>query len=149
MTQIIQQRTPHDCAVAAMAMLTGKTWEETHAIIGHLVDYEGERRGMRDEQQALKLLGFDYRFENGRPVGDISCMRRPFGIAADFYRQFAWGRRALMSVPSLNRPGGWHMIFWDGARVYDPSPLKTYSKFDELLPDELVLFRESPAAPCA
>jgi hypothetical protein len=37
-----------------------------------------------------------------------------------------------MIVPSLNRPGGWHMIFWDGNRVWDPSPKMVYAAWQEL-----------------
>lgn len=143
MTDLIQQRTPHDCALACMAMLTGKTWEETNAIIGHLVEYEGERRGMKDKQEALELLGFSNDYENGENVGTYSAMRRPYCISPEFFRSITWGRRALLSVPSLNNPGGWHMIYWDGAKLFDPSTKKTYAEWSDLKPNEIVIFREA------
>lgn len=142
MTDLIRQRTPHDCAIACMAMLTGRSWEDTSALVGHLVDYEGERRGMRREDEALKLLGFDDRWENGEPVGSVSHLHRGFYISPEYFRSIAWGRRALMAVPSLNIPGGWHMIYWDGTKVFDPSPLKTYTRWCDLKPDDMHLFRE-------
>lgn len=144
MTTLIQQRTPHDCALACMAMLTGKTWEETNAIVGHLVDYEGDRRGMKDEQEALELLGFTNDYEAGECIGTFVHAHRGFYISPEYFRSMAWGRRALMSVPSLNNPGGWHMIYWDGSRIFDPSPLKTYSRWADLKPDNMSLFREKP-----
>jgi hypothetical protein len=140
---LVKQRTSHDCALACMAMLTGKSWAETNAIIGHLVVYDGNRPGMRDDQQALKLLGFDYSFENGASVGDISCTHRGFYISPEFYRSMAWGRRALLTVPSLNIPGGWHMVYYDGHNLFDPSLGKTYGDFNKLLPEEIIVFRET------
>ena len=127
-----------------MAMLTGKTWEYTNSIVGHLVEYEGERRGMRDDHEALRLLGYDDRSENGAAVGNVVHLHRGFYISPEYFRSMAWGRRALMSVPSPNKPGGWHMIYWDGARIFDPSPLKTYTRWADLKPDNMSLFREAP-----
>lgn len=146
MTVLVQQRSPHDCAVCCMAMLTGRTYEDVRAVIAELLDETGERRGMRNEQEALRRLGFEHSFHHGQPIGDISCTRRGFEISPEYYRGAAWGRRALMSVPSLNFSGSWHMIFWDGSRIWDPSPLTAYTTFEQLRPDEMVLFRETPAA---
>ena len=53
-----------------------------------------------------------------------------------------WGRRALVTVPSLNIPKGWHMVYFDGLNVFDPSLAKTYEHVTQLEPNELVLFRE-------
>lgn len=140
MTEIVPQRTPHDCSICSMAMLTGRTYEDVLETVGDTFDPKG---GMRLEQKALQRLGFKYTHENGEAVGDIVCTHRGFYISPEFYRSMAWGRRALMTVPSLNRPGGFHMIYWDGRRVFDPSMMKTYTEWKQLLPDELVLFRET------
>ena len=123
-----------------MAMLTGRDYEDVLATVGDAFEPE---RGMRYDQDALKRLGFAYTFQNGHPVGDVVCRHRGI-LSAEAFRGFAWGRRALLSVPSLNREGGWHMVYYDGRAVFDPSPLKSYRCFEELMPDELVLFREGP-----
>lgn len=74
-TQLIKQRTAHDCAIACMAMLIGKSWEDTNAVIGHLVDYDGDRPGMRDEQEALRLLGFSGEFQRKHTQNSLNCYR--------------------------------------------------------------------------
>jgi hypothetical protein len=138
---IIVQRTGSDCAICCMAMLTGRSYEDVLSTVGDAFDPE---RGMREEQKALDRLGFRHEFERGEAVGDMVCTHRGYAISPEFYRSMAWGRRALMSVPSLNSQRGWHMIYFDGATVFDPSPLKRYTSFDELRPDEIVLFQERP-----
>jgi hypothetical protein len=143
MTMLVQQRTPHDCAICCMAMLTGRAYEDVLATVGDAFDPE---KGMGHEGQALERLGFDHTFANGVPVGDFTCCHRGYAVSPEFFRDFAWGRRALMNVPSLNRPGGWHMIYWDGAKVWDPSILKTYDQWAQLRPEEMVIFREVIAA---
>lgn len=139
---MIKQRTPSDCAICCMAMLTGRPYEDVMQVVGDAFDPE---RGMRQEQKALQRLGFVYRFDNGRLTDDstMACRHRAFEIAPEFFRGLAWGRRALLSVPSLNIPGGWHMVYYDGREVLDPSTRKTYSAFEELRPDDIVIFREA------
>ena len=140
MSALIKQRTPHDCVICSLAMLTGRSYEDVVAAIGDVFDPE---RGVRYEQKALERLGFSCRFENGEPAGDFVSLHRAYAFSPQFFRSLAWGRRALVSVPSLNYPDGSHMIYWDGIAVLDPSDKKTYQRFDELLPEELVLFRET------
>ena len=139
MTILVKQRTPHDCAICCMAMVTGRIYQEVIDIVGDAFDPE---KGIRRDQEALKRLGFNYTFENGEAVGDIVCTHRGFYISPEFYRSMAWGRRALMSVPSLNYEGSLHMVYFDGINIFDPSPGKTYTQFRDLRPDEMVLFRE-------
>lgn len=122
-----------------MAMVTGRPYED---ILGTVGDAFEPDKGMRHEQLALKRLGFSYTFSNGEADGDIVCRHRGFEISPEYFRAFAWGRRALMSVPSLNLAGGWHMIFWDSRRIFDPSPRLVYEQFIQLKPEEMVLFRE-------
>lgn len=138
LTSLVQQRTPYDCSVCCMAMLTDRSYEEALTSIG---DAFHPTEGMRREQKALERLGFSHTFSGGEAIGDVVCRHRG-PLAPEFFRQFAWGRRALMTVPSLNYAGKWHMIFWDGVRVWDPSPGKAYQAWVELMPDELVLFDE-------
>jgi len=142
MPSLIQQRTPHDCAICCMAMLTGRTYEDVMTIAGS--DFDPER-GMRNEHAMLDRLGFKYTFENGHAVGDMVAMHRAYALSPDFFRGFAWGRRALLSVPSLNYPGQWHMVFYDGHTLFDPSPGRTYARFEDLLPEEIIIFREGGA----
>src|SRR5262249_28678854 len=63
-------------------------------------------------------------------------------IAPAYFLKFTWGRRALVTVPSLNNEGGHHMVLWSGREVFDPSTRKRYERWQDLRPSEIVLFRE-------
>jgi hypothetical protein len=140
MSRLIQQRTAHDCAVCCLAMALGRVYETTLIEVGDTFDPE---RGMRYVTKALERLGLSYTFDNGEPTGDFVNMYRGHIMSPQFFRSLAWGRRALMSVPSLNFPGESHMVYWNGDRLLDPSALKVYERWDQLLPEELTLFRET------
>ena len=65
---------------------------------------------------ALEHLGFKY---------DEDFVRLTFTnggvIPRDEVEVITYGRRALLTVRS-RRGRGWHMVFWDGRKGYDPSP---------------------------
>lgn len=140
MTVLIQQRTPSDCGVCCLAMVTGRPYEDVLAAIGDAFD---PVRGLGDEGRALDRLGFSNAFLDGYPVGDFTRLHRGYAVSPEFFRDMAWGRRALLSVPSLNKEGGWHMVYFDGRELFDPSTRTTYQRFRDLRPEELVLFREA------
>lgn len=122
-------------------MATGRTYEDVITAAGDNYSDKGVRR----EGEIIKALGFEQKYNGTRePTGDFLGLHRPWGIGPEFYRRMIWGRRALVSVPSLNNEGGYHMIFWDGSNVLDPSLKKTYRTIEELNPTEIVLFREAP-----
>lgn len=123
-------------------MIVGRPYEEVAAAIGDVYDPE---RGIANTSMALARLGIPqvYHADLHQPSPGHYFMHR-YVVGPEYLRMFAWGRRALMSVPSLNHEGGSHLIFWNGLRVFDPSRLKTYTDFDQLLPNELTLFRETP-----
>lgn len=61
-------------------------------------------------------------------------------LAPEYFLHFSWGRRAILAVPSLNIEGSFHSVYWSGSRLFDPCTLKTYSEWEQLRPDELILF---------
>lgn len=140
MTTLVVQRVGSDCSICAIAMLSGRAYEEIVELAGK--DYD-PNKGMWSVQGTLERLGLSHAYENGQPIGDFVQLHKGFEISAEFFRSLAWGRRALISVPSLNIPGGFHMVYCDGRTVFDPSPKQRYERFDQLLPVELVLFREA------
>lgn len=142
MTTLIKQRTDIDCGVAALAMASGRDYDDVITTIGDAYD---EDIGLQRVQEALKRLGFKNEFANGEPIGDIVCLSRDWCITPAFFRRLIWGRRALVTVPSLNTKGVWHMVYFDGSHVFDPSPKQTYTEYKQLEPNELVLFREVKA----
>ncbi len=138
-TALVEQREKSDCAICCIAMATGLSYEEVMAAAG---DAYQPGKGTNREYEILQRLGYKYTFERGEPVGDIVARHRDWCISPEFFRSMLWGRRALVSVPSVNFAGGHHMVYWDGRRIWDPSRLKRYETVDQLLPDGIVLFRE-------
>ena len=139
MTALVKQRTRMNCAICCMAMLTGRDYDDVMAAVG---DAYNPVKGMRYDQKALKRLGFTFSHEKGQPMGGAVVFMRGI-LAPDFFLHMAWGRRALISVPSLNYSDSTHMVFCDGERVFDPSPRLIYVQFYQLKPDEVVLFQEA------
>jgi hypothetical protein len=140
MAELIYQRDTSDCAIAAIAMATGFTYEE---VLHAAADDYTPGKGTFGSYKVLERLGFRYSFKNGRPVGDIVSRHKDYSLAPECFRDMAWGRPALFSVPSLNIPDGTHMVYYDGYEVYDPNPpsRKRYTNFDELMPTNVILFR--------
>lgn len=141
--ELIYQRTPHQCTIATVSMATGRDYDEVLRI--GLEDgcyVEGE--GCRATSLLLEALGYNNEFQFGECVGDFISLRRDFAHSAESFRLIAWGRRAILSVPSLNKAGGSHSVFWSGRELFDPNPpdRKRYAAWDELLPTNAVLFRE-------
>lgn len=144
MTQLIYQRTASQCAIATIAMATGRDYDEVLAA-GMKSGAFSEDQGCRSLAEVLQELGYDYSFSNGHPVGDFVSRYRAFETSPEFFRAFSWGRRAIMTVPSLNITDGDHSVYWDGREVFDPNPSERlrYVSLDQLLPSELILFREA------
>jgi hypothetical protein len=68
-------------------------------------------------------------------------------LAPEFFRHFSWGRRAILAVPSLNLEDSFHSVYWTGRKLLDPSTRKTYERWSELRPDEIILVAEAGAHP--
>lgn len=99
-TNFIQQRMPADCAIAALAMFLGKSYEDIarHCSGAELVQY-----GLPwpRERHICSLFKVDVE------VVDVSLLN--------------WKRAAILTVPTLNEPGGGtHAVYWDGRRAWDP-----------------------------
>lgn len=137
MPELIKQRTTSDCAICCLAMLTGLCYEAVIEAVGDSFDPE---KGMRRDYVALNRLGFQMSNKMDG-TGDFIRLHHSI-LTPSYFRIFAFGRRALLSVPSLNIEDGLHMVYWDGYEVFDPANGKTYSRFEDLLPEEMILFQE-------
>lgn len=126
-----KQKTPNDCAIACFKMITGRRYNDVLKTVGD--EYE-PGKGLRSVQISLERLGF----------GDDDFFRhiRPFLLSPEYFRRLAWGRKALLTVPSLNIKDGWHMVYYDGKKLHDPSTKKTYKRFEDLKPEQIVVFQE-------
>lgn len=139
MTDLVPQRTPNDCAICCLAMLTGTSYDGIMMIVDDAFDPD---RGMINTSIALERLGFSGRFENGHAAGDFVDYHRMYSVSHDYFREFTWGRRALVSIMSLNEPCAFHMIYWDGHEVFDPSTRERVTAWCDLQPESLILFPE-------
>lgn len=144
----VYQRTNSDCMLACIAMAARKEYGEvwTPEWTAEVV----ERRGADYEftQKALEHAGF-HPWVNG-DVGKIvwhSHVRE--GMSREgLLRAMLHGRRAILSVPSLNHFAGWHAVFWDGGELFDPNNpgdgKQVYRWIDQLAPREIWIFDERP-----
>lgn len=110
MTTLINQKSGSDCVLAAIAMAAGKTtWEDVW--------------NADDLQKVIDEHG----------VGDIAPWMERVGMLRNVHyreiytqsdprlaRSLLWGRRALLTIDSLNIDGGMHMVYWDGEKLWDP-----------------------------
>jgi len=136
MTIYVPQRLTSDCSICCMAMLTGRPYEEVLEAAGDDFVPAGDRSGMWSVHGALKKLGFG--------EDDFIELRKGYEISPEYFLGIAWGRRALLSVPSLNKENGWHHVYCDGTSetIFDPSTRKQYTHWDQLKPQTIVIFRE-------
>lgn len=139
---VIKQRTKFDCVICTIAMALGKSYADVLTTAVRINDkFDPDVGGLRRDYEIIEAFGL-------KQMVDFRVMHRggdPHAIlSAGFFRQFAWGRRSIMAVPSLNFSDSFHSIYWNGSEVLDPSNGIAYSKWDELLPIELILFAERP-----
>ena len=140
----VLQRTPHDCMICSIAMAIDKTYEEVEAAAIKCGAYDpAKKEGIYREYDVLKELGLKNEYKNGRSFGNFQSRHRAYEISHEYFRMASWGRPTIFSVPSLNKEGGHHAIFYDGIRIYDPSPLIAYGPddFDKLMPSNAVWFQ--------
>ena len=138
MTSLIRQRLRTDCAICTIAMALGKPYEAVMEAALAAKAFSSDR-GTNAEYSVIEKFGL-------KQMIDFRIMHRG-QLAPEYFRHFSWGRRAILAVPSLNNEGGFHSVFWSGCQLFDPCTRKTYSKWDELRPDEIILIAETGAHP--
>lgn len=146
MTDLVCQRTPHDCVLCCIAMALGRTYEDVLAHLdaapacggnaGKLGTFFVEVGCAKEEDRlALEILGL-------RPEKDFQQLTMsPHWATAGFLRNVLWGRRAILTVRSKNIDGH-HAIYWDGAELLDPSTRQRF-EWHEVEPIAFILFRET------
>lgn len=130
-TEHVRQRLSCDCVVAAVAMFTELTYEE---VLVHARKYFHHRYGTISRTgELLGDLGFSQEnlISDSKPDGREfrSLWLYEYYLSPNILRDYLWGREALMSVPSLNREEGSHMIYYDGHQIHDPQMGRRGKKF--------------------
>ena len=111
MTTLIQQKSNNDCVLAAIAMLAGKErWEDLWTPED--LDAVIKSSGVSNHADWLLRAGL----KEHRHYIEVHC-----GHISQHYicAMLRW-RKALLSVHSLNNEHGYHMVYWDGAKLFDP-----------------------------
>lgn len=106
----IQQRSNNDCALAAIAMAAGKerwsdlwTQDDLDAVI--------KSKGVSDLGPYLERAGID---------SSKYKQVYTYNFPTEELARLLWGRRALVSIASLNTESSNHLVYWDGTQVWDP-----------------------------
>jgi hypothetical protein len=133
-TELIRQREKSDCAICTIAMALGLAYEDVLEAALLAKAYE-PGVGCRSEYTIIERFGF-------RQMIDFRIHHRTL-LDAKYFLHFSWGRRAILAVPSLNIEGGFHSVYWTGTELRDPCTLKTYSSWEDLRPDEIIIFAEA------
>lgn len=143
MTETIKQRYEQDCFLCCLAMAAGLPYDEALAKWGaEFVEHVSQNGlvGRIHIERAFSAIGL-VRDDNYRTVIGIIPGNSDSQTAPTF-RDVLWGRRACVQVPSKNYAGRYHIVFWDGRELHDPSPLKTYT-WSEVEPVWIWLFDET------
>lgn len=137
--QICKQRADYDCMLACLTTAVQKPYEELwpHDFL-KIVE---EKKGTYGENidRAFELAGL-------RKDTDYWCVYIPPEWATSGnLRKLLNGRRALLQVPSLNNCGAWHLVFWAGETLYDPSNKQQYRWLEHCAPQYVWIFDEVTA----
>lgn len=130
---MIRQRTSFDCGIASMANLFGVTYEEIAAFFSFKTDedcstgpIDAANIGILLRRPVVAIETVEM-FENynvcewyAKTIDARPVMRTP-GVW-----RFLAGRRAIVTVTSLNHKDTHHVVFWDGDRLCDPSNKKRH-----------------------
>lgn len=128
MTERIVQNDNWSCFACVAGMITGKTLAEVVVAIGHDgsswkedSDHPDKMRGF-GSLEIVKYLaensficGTYARFEDDQPGNLMAVGSINFTIDLQ-------DNPAIVTVQSKRLPGCYHMIYWDGSMILDPSP---------------------------
>lgn len=106
--KLIRQRTNDQCAIAAIAMATGLDYDyvlNMGLLTGNYTNGNGTHTA-----SLLNSLSVPY-----KSIYDHSKR-----ISNTHWAEMLWGRRALLSVESINNEGGTHIVFWNYSEILDP-----------------------------
>ena len=139
MTEMVKQRHEKDCFLCCLAMALDLSLE---ALIARLGDELRERvitKGSYDKDVEATFAALDLAVD--RDFKRLFIL--PEYGTTGFIRNLLWGRRACIQVRSKNYAGEMHIVYWDGAALFDPSNKRTY-EWSEVEPVYLWLFRDAP-----
>lgn len=133
--KLIQQRNDSDCMLAALAMVLGREYDDlwTPAFVAKVQAAPGCTHDLLREAWIIAGL------KENRDVFSVYAGYDNFELVKKMLR----GRRAVLSVPSLNNKDGHHAVAWSGTELLDPSTQRTYRWLSHVFPGWMYLFNEA------
>lgn len=149
MTLHVYQKNNNDCMLACVAMAAGRPYDElwTAADIEDVIERQGADNKFTSD--LLERAGFHpyVNGDRGKIVWKVNVGDHQ--SRGHFLTGLLRGRRAILSVPSLNHFAGWHAVYWDGHELFDPNNpangKQIYRWIEQLAPREVWVFDETPA----
>lgn len=121
----VNQRNPADCAVCALAMFAGYSYEEFLQGYPFLIRVIQKLDGGGLNKDTMMLLASQVL---GRPMMLLSSNHDFSGKRTEEVFRMFDGIPAIMSAVSLNYPNVAHAVYWDGKEIHDPSNKEKYTK---------------------
>jgi hypothetical protein len=108
MSKLIKQKYDWDCYIACMAMYLGVSYSD---ILNAYIEFVDNKfyQGITDNQ-AMKLL-------------------KIAGVRPAIRTRLVKGVKSIVTVPSLNDDGGFHVLYFDGKKFFDPNTNVEGKKF--------------------
>ena len=144
MTETVKQQTDSDCFLACAAMAAGVSYDEAAECVPVDLLRKIQRHGTYDQdvQRLFSAIGLES--ESLSNVKTRVSDYPGYGVVT-FLMLLLWGRRACIQVPSKNRSGWMHVVYWSGEELHDPSTKETYT-LPEIVPINVWVFKEPPDA---
>jgi hypothetical protein len=146
MTALIRQRFKNDCMLCSIAMAVDIDYDTALGRWGDEFVAHVAAKGLYGQENIGKAFAaFDLEMNRDywSLLGPASGVPRDFALPSGPFKSMLKGRRALVQARSKNYEGQSHVMFWNGAELFDPSPLKTYA-WDECNPEHVWIFEERP-----
>lgn len=125
-----------DCMLACIAMVVQKP----HSTLwpDDLLQLVQEKKGLygEDIDKAFGLVGLT------RDTDYWNVFIPQEWATSGNLRNLLHGRRALLQVRSLNAADAWHIVYWSGEALYDPSNYQKYKWIEQCAPQYVWIFNE-------
>jgi len=131
-----KQRTEHDCMLACIANAVQRPIEEIFSTaFRESVEKEHGTHGntISEAFEKAKL----------RLETDYFMVSVPHTANNFLIEKLLQGRRAILQVRSLNYQNSYHMVYWAGETLYDPSNKQVYKWFNQCTPTYIWIFDEA------
>jgi ABC-type bacteriocin/lantibiotic exporter with double-glycine peptidase domain len=136
---IMRQKNLKDCGICCLAMIMDKGY---HAVKRDVLFAHRQVNGPRQFNGTTQDIDMLVLWKNGIRADTVEA--EPSGYRIRYtkkgpliiyekkkkndLKKLLFGKRAILTCPSLNFHDLYHAVYWDGERLHDPSNLKRYNK---------------------